>query len=664
MNCKILRIRHFLLYLHCSKFFLVIRYCCFFLIFLFTSTSFSKIDPEQGKVRDSIDALLAEVNLDVYNNISRAFVLLERADTLAEKLDRNEKIADIENGYAVAYYVKGDYSASLQHYLKALDIYNENNNQLGIAKSLVGQGLIQQGIDRHEEAIAFFERAVATYEKAGDYAASNPAFLNIAISEIEEGNYDAAREHLRQAIELSQIAKRKGVEHLSLNKLGEVNFLEGKFQQAIQYYLEVLNDVDEPNDWEKSFAHAGLAQSYLNQNKSSLAEEHALKAMDFAQNSKSLWDLERNSRILSEIYAKQGDTGKALEQLQINQKFKDSLYNQKKLREINLLQLSSKEAENARLLAEKEVIEKQLFINKISFVSLLVIAFFLLLFLLLFWKNAKQKELYNLELQTKNNTIAGQNELILKRNEELKAADTTKNQLFSILSHDLRSPVGSIQQLLELNKLGEFTKEEQEGLFDEMLIQVSETSNMLQNVLHWSNSQLNGYKTEKETLDLVKEVSEVLAAYRVPARYKKISIAHDTPSGSPVVDIDKGQLSIILHNLISNAVKYTVEEKKIKVSYEENKEVVLLKVFNEGEGISQVKMEEIISSNDQLPSEIGTGMETGTGIGLLLVKQFLKINNATMDVKSYPGRCTEFSIAFIKSAKQPAVRPKSPQQIS
>ena len=125
----------------------------------------------------------------IYNDFPGAILLLNKADSLAEISQKKEELSKVAHSFGLAYYVKGDYGVSLDYFLRASEIYREQGDRIGIAKGLIGQGLIQQGIDRHTEAISLFRQAIETFKDADAYEASNPAFLDIAISEIELKDY-------------------------------------------------------------------------------------------------------------------------------------------------------------------------------------------------------------------------------------------------------------------------------------------------------------------------------------------------------------------------------------------------------------------------------------------------------------------------------------------
>lgn len=587
----------------------------------------------------------------VYEDFTGSLPLLEKAHSFAKQAQDPELLAEVDHLYAVAHYIKGNYQQSLHYYQEAAENFRKADSEMGRAKCLVGQGLIQQGIDRHDEAIRLFEKAIKAYEASGNYVHANPAFLNIAISEIEIGNYNEAQQHLLKALDLAQKAGRVGVTHLSINKLGQLAYLEGDYQKSVKHYKEVLRHEEPPNGWERSFAYAGLAEVYLAQDKKDLAMEMGRKSMAYASRSGSIWDLERNTDILYRVYKSSGKLPEALEYLELNRKYRDSLYDEQKLREINLLQLENTEAENLRLELEKERAEKSLFLNRSLLILFGGLALLLLGLMLVYRKILGQKNSFADELREKSETIIEQNQLIRQRNQELDKLNQTKNRLFSILSHDLRSPIGSIEQVLSMIKEGGFSEEEKENLINEMLIQVSGTSMMLYNLLHWANSQMDGDQTELVSIDLPEVVEKVLAAHHLAVKNKNIHLEHRTPPGSTLIEGDKGQISVVIHNLISNAIKYTREGGGITISYKETDEHILFKILDGGEGIAPEKIEEIMTFSTRLSSEVGTKMEMGTGLGLLLVKKFLEVNHADMEINSYPGEGSEFIISFVKSRK-------------
>ena len=625
-----------------------IRLLGIFFLFL-TKLAWAQSDFSQEQIADSAYFYLDEASEFLFNDFNLAEEKLKKAQTFVVQSKDVALEAELARKYAIAFYVKGDYYLSLTHFLEAEKLFRELDDWESVGKCLNGLGLIQQGIDRHIEAVDYFKQAIDYYNLAEDDYAAAPAVINLGVSELQTGELEKAKVTLDSALSLAVASGRKDIEHLTLNHLGNLAYEKSEIPTALKYYQSVLNDSVEPNNWEKAFSYYGLARTNLALNNLDAAEVFGLKALDFAKNNASFFELERITGVLFDIYDEQGNLEKAVVFSKQNKAYRDSLYNQKRIRAINLLNLEQKEADNRRLRTEKMEKDKELSKNKLIIAILLFVGFVLLLILFFWIKNYKQKEEFRKTLEEKNRLILQKNDVITERNEELAKINKSKDRLFSILSHDLKSPIGSIQKLLELINTGEFTEKEQAELLDEMLKQVSATSSMLQNLLQWANSQLEGSKMYIEEVILPKRVKEIMEAHYLVAKSKNIQIIHEIPSNLSPIFFDNGHLSIILHNLISNAIKYTHPGKEIKIHYKETEKCVLFKIMDGGDGISEDRIVQIQNFNTQMMSELGTEMETGTGIGLLLVKQFLTLNDARLEIKSYDGEGSEFIICFRKN---------------
>lgn len=625
---------------------LVNRKKCYILSFLLLTLVVNAKDDHTDQL-DCINELIYQSRKFLYNDIDRTIELLARADSLTPTNSSPKLTAKVANEFAFAYYVKGSYNNSLKYYLIAHENYSLAKDHTGLAKTLIGRGLVLQGIDHHQEAITLFHEAIKKYHEANESSFAAPAYLNIAISKLEQKEFEIARKNLNKALDLAKKSNQTNILHLGWNKLAELYFCEGNFDEALRLYFKVLKNKDIPNNWEKSFAHAGLAQTYGKLEKYSKALLHGHKALEFALQTESLWDLERNTKILSNIYEAIGNHEEALVLLKKNQGYRDSLYNQKKLRQINLLQLENRKNENLRLNAEKKNVEQKLLLNRAGLSILLIALIILLMFFKLYKKNINQRLSLNAELENKNSVITRKNKLITKRNKELNKANDIKNQMFAILSHDLKTPLNSLQQLTTLLRTEKFEAEEKNKFLIEMELQVKETTKLLNNLLIWSNSQMNGLKTKIKKTAFVKKVEEAIEVHTLNAKNKNIKLKHEKPNTPLFILVDEDQLSIILNNLLSNAIKYTIIGGEIKLSYKIEPNSIKLTILDEGMGVSELKIREIFSSKSQITSQPGTYLELGTGIGLSLVKQFLKNNNATLDIKTYPSKGSAFSISFL-----------------
>ncbi|MBC8645062.1 hypothetical protein H9W95_16610 [Flavobacterium lindanitolerans] len=147
--------------------------------------------------------------------------------------------------------------------MEALLLYEENNHTLGIAKCLIGQGLIQQGIGRNEEAIKLFRDANILISDLKDAVLESKVYFNIGISQIELKDYESSYKNFHKAMKLAVRNKDANMEHLVFNRLGNIHYLKNDLDSSVYYYQKVITDSYQPNEWEKSFALTGLSEVYI-----------------------------------------------------------------------------------------------------------------------------------------------------------------------------------------------------------------------------------------------------------------------------------------------------------------------------------------------------------------------------------------------------------------
>jgi PAS domain S-box-containing protein len=231
----------------------------------------------------------------------------------------------------------------------------------------------------------------------------------------------------------------------------------------------------------------------------------------------------------------------------------------------------------------------------------------------------------------------------------LKDLNRTKDKLFSIIAHDLRNPFHSILTLSELLIDSPEVSEEDDAKSYATLINstASNTLVLLDNLLSWAKSQMGQTQFNPERIDLSKSIKEAIDISSSQAKLKRISIISSDLIVSQVY-ADKNMLKTILLNLISNAIKFTNTSGFVELSVIENKTQLEVLVSDNGIGISDEKLETLLdlSSNS---SSYGTQNEKGTGIGLLLCKEFVEKQGGKIWVKSEEGKGSEFRFTLQKA---------------
>ena len=237
------------------------------------------------------------------------------------------------------------------------------------------------------------------------------------------------------------------------------------------------------------------------------------------------------------------------------------------------------------------------------------------------------------------NTYARQKDLAEDKARLLKEVNETKNKLFSVIAHDLRSPLASIQNYLEVISEFELGSEEKKKMEQELLLKTKDTDQMLYNMLHWSAGQMDGIKVNLIRLDLKETVFPVLQIIRASALEKGITITNLLPS-SVALNADRDMLQLIVRNLVNNAVKFTRPGGEIIISQAQEGSFCKVVIRDNGVGIPTERQDAIFSLRTK--STYGTGQEKGTGLGLVLCKEFVELQHGHIGFDSQSGEGTTF----------------------
>ncbi len=241
-------------------------------------------------------------------------------------------------------------------------------------------------------------------------------------------------------------------------------------------------------------------------------------------------------------------------------------------------------------------------------------------------------------------------ELALKENEtRLRELNATKDKFFSIIAHDLRSPFNAIMGFSDL--MVEHIEEKNYDSLEEYakIIYTSSqrTIDLLSNLMDWANTQSGKMEFKPEYFELISLVNEVVDISKDSANPKSITIVKDIPRSAPIY-ADKPMISTVLRNLISNAVKFTKPEGQITVKIENTKEKIKLSVIDNGVGIRKDAINKLFRI-DESYSTSGTLKEKGTGLGLILCKEFISKHGGEIGLESEEGAGSMFYFTIPKS---------------
>ncbi|MBF0278493.1 MAG: PAS domain-containing protein [SAR324 cluster bacterium] len=229
---------------------------------------------------------------------------------------------------------------------------------------------------------------------------------------------------------------------------------------------------------------------------------------------------------------------------------------------------------------------------------------------------------------------------------ELREMNANKDKLFSIISHDLKSPFHSIMGFAEIfsNDLQDYSYEDLQEFGNHVYSAAKNLYGLLENLLQWSQIQTGKMEYNPVILDASEIVSSVVGLLQGNALQKNIDLVSDL-QGDGSIKVDLVMLQLIFQNLISNSLKFTKPGGRVKVSSLNKKNFVELLVSDNGIGISSEQLSSLFTVGEQV-STLGTAQEKGTGLGLILCKELIEKNGGQIEVESEPGKGTQFRICF------------------
>ena len=249
------------------------------------------------------------------------------------------------------------------------------------------------------------------------------------------------------------------------------------------------------------------------------------------------------------------------------------------------------------------------------------------------------------------NTFSSEHESLLKasrkieeQNEQLQALNDEKNRLLGIMSHDLRGSLGALQGLTDLMTKYALSEEEKDDVMTKIQMQTRQSRNLLDNMLFWAKNQIIGTKTIKKSIFLEPLIKEMHTSHKILAGQKGVSIYSNCDSNLvTVTDLD--YLHLILRNLVQNAVKFTPPNGSVHIMVtQENKNDIQIVIKDSGVGFETSYLTKIGGS--RLESTIGTSGEKGTGLGLLLVYEYIELLGAKIECNSVIDMGTTFKITL------------------
>jgi signal transduction histidine kinase len=245
----------------------------------------------------------------------------------------------------------------------------------------------------------------------------------------------------------------------------------------------------------------------------------------------------------------------------------------------------------------------------------------------------------------RNTILADYSKELEQKNKELDLLNQSKDRLFSIIAHDLRSPLSSSKSLVELAYQGDFPLESLKELLPDMHQNLNYTLNLVDNLLYWAKSQLDNTEPTMKDVELNKFLINIFDSLQLIGQYKQIKLILNIEKTEGFIKrCDEQMLAIMLRNIFSNAVKFSPQGSQIIVSTDLDEKFLKISLSDEGKGISPENLKKI--HNGVIFSHKGTMNEKGIGLGLNLVQNLIRKCGGFMDIQSKENQGTTVTLHF------------------
>jgi len=565
---------------------------------------------------------------------------LQKALPLFEQLKDTMNMTTCWSYIGISNFNMSKSKEAIEAYLEGLKL--SKNDPDYSAELLANIGLVHDEMDNFNEAISYYKQAVKlnqslhdTCSLAIDYDYLGAAYARMKIPDSAVVNYHKALflfkkigKDDRYAITLSNIATVFPNYPDSLGKaIDYFNMAWQKFQELGWNYYEV--DIQQ-----------GIADVLTKEGKYDEAIATYNLSLQLAIKFKREFLIKKTVYLhLSEAYQKKGDYKRALENHILYTQYNDSVYEKQKFEQIANLEkqyeTEKKENEIIRLQSKQELTNVQLLKNKqlkiLGFVSASLLLVFIFFVLIRYYDKAKSNRL----LESKNVKIA-------RSENELRILNAAKNKFFSIIAHDLKNPFHTVMGYSDLlhKEYDHFTEEERRKFAGDINQSSNKIFQLLQNLLEWAKSQTGRLVFTPTELEFKRLITNAVNVLRPLAEQKRILIETNFDENL-VLFADPQMIETVLRNLINNAIKFTPVDGLIEITTNKTENQVQICVKDNGTGISPEDAKNLFQIDSTVKRK-GTNNEDGSGLGLILCKEFVQKNNGTIWVESTPGQGSSF----------------------
>lgn len=565
---------------------------------------------------------------------------------LAHKLQYKRGEAELSRFLGLAYRHNFLFTESLDWYFKALDLSTQINDPEGIGFCYDNLGVVRFNQEQYDDALTYLKKAQEQFLKINHQEGLAYAYIHLSWVLTKTNELFSALDYAQEALFIRRkLGAPPNQISNTLRDIAEVQIALKKYKAA-QIALDEAIRIAEKLDNRILLSEHQLILAQLKQKTNNLDEAITLAQSSYAltKETNNRFQRMKAAGVLAEIYQNQQQYDQAFQYLIEKYQLKDSLFNediekqtanleakyQFKLKEKELMDIQKRREEENKRNLDRERFLSSLLIAALLFVG--VLAYFI-------YQKRKQDKFTTEELIQKNAEISRQNEEIQAQSALLAENNRFKDRLFSIISHDLRSPVVGLVGSLDLVNEGLLSETEFRQMLPDLAHNINSIQSLLDNLLAWARSQMKGIAVLPEAFRIHELLEDKKAMFSKQIQAKGLHIHNNIEEDLQVL-ADKNMIDLVARNLLSNAIKFSRQGGSIVLSSKRQKGYSEICIADGGVGISQDNLSRLFDS--QNVSTKGTAGEMGTGLGLLLSKEFIEQNGGRIWGESKLGEGSRF----------------------
>ena len=574
---------------------------------------------------------------DFAGNYNAAIELYKKALACCLQTPDDTDDGECYNLLGVTYDNKSDFSKAIDYYFKALLINIKHNDQNAAANKYSNIGVIMQELELYEKASLYYNRALAIWEKSGNQQGIGTVCQDIGDLYITQKDYQNAVSYLNRAYAIFRHrGDQEGLASIYYD-LGLYNYYTHHIDSAVLYLNMSLKSAQQNKiRYLQAYAYVGLAKVHNWEKNYAKAYTYAKQAKETGRALNSMIVVTDASDQLSTALAGLKRFEEAYHEREVFANLKSDLQHSEGIHKAMFynieLDFAKKQSELQAQQHKKEEDYKKRIADQKGDNLLSVATIVVLVVIVLVYYNAKTKQQYI------NQLLAEKNEEIIKQQDNLNELNSLKDRLIGILAHDLRAPISTLRGLFTLMTDENLSGEEFVAMTPKVLNKLENTSDFLDTLLFWINSQVDGTSDKTINFSLAGLVSRELQHLEDKLRQKKIYVKQDI-APDVIAFADPNSVGIVIHNFLTNAIKFSNRDSTIEIyAGVENKEVNFC-LKDHGIGMSADYLESLFKSH--VNSVSGTENEIGTGMGLLFCKDLIEKQKGRIWAKSTLGAGTE-----------------------